>query len=233
MSFNYSNGIIYKIACNDTTITDCYVGSTTNFKQRKARHKNVCNKETNKAYNLRVYKFIRDNGGWQNWSMVEIEKYPCNDKRELEARERYWLETLKASLNHNIPTRTQKEYHKEYYEENKDKIKEYQKTDKRKEQQKEYHEKNRDTIKEYKKEWYQENKDEILEKRKEYHKKNKDKISEYNKEYREKLKYKIKEYKTTKIECNCGVILNRDSISYHKKSKKHKFYQSIYDFIYG
>ena len=37
---------------------------------------------------------IRKNGGWENWCMIEIEKYPCNDKNEAKARERYWLETL-------------------------------------------------------------------------------------------------------------------------------------------
>jgi hypothetical protein len=26
-----------------------------------------------------VYSTIRENGGWNNWSMVEIEKYPCKD----------------------------------------------------------------------------------------------------------------------------------------------------------
>ena len=29
---------------------------------------------------------MRDNGGWQNWSMIEIEKYPCNDQQEATKR---------------------------------------------------------------------------------------------------------------------------------------------------
>jgi hypothetical protein len=137
MTFNYSNGLIYKIVCNNPEITDCYVGSTTNFKQRKTEHKSDCNNEKRKNYNYRIYQTIRANGGWQNWSMLEVEKYSCNDKRELHSRERYWLEQLKANLNCRIPTRTEieyrknnkhilKEYFKDYYQENKDKIKEQQ-----------------------------------------------------------------------------------------------------------
>ena len=30
---------------------------------------------------------IRENGDWNNWSMIEIEKYPCNDDNEARARE--------------------------------------------------------------------------------------------------------------------------------------------------
>ena len=62
---NYENGLIYKLCCKDANITDIYVGSTTNFKQRKKEHKADCHNENNKNYNRPVYKFIRENGG--NW----------------------------------------------------------------------------------------------------------------------------------------------------------------------
>ena len=51
--------IIYKIVCNDLNITDCYVGSSINFKRRKGEHKSSCNNPNSKIYNLNVYKFIR------------------------------------------------------------------------------------------------------------------------------------------------------------------------------
>ena len=131
---DYSNTIIYKFVCNDLNIKDCYVGHTTNFIKRKASHKKVCNNSSNKKHNYKVYSFIRENGGWDNWVMIEIEKYSCNDKNEACARERYWYETLNASLNSRYPSRNRKEYmhdnkekhsvkHKEYYEGNKDLIK--------------------------------------------------------------------------------------------------------------
>ena len=135
-SVNYSNTIMYKIVCNDLNIIDCYVGHTTDFKSRKNQHKNTCNNINN---NLKVYQYIRDNGGWNNWSMIMIEKYDCKSKLEALKRERELIEELKATLNMIIPTRTQKEYkqnnredilvsHKEYYIDNKEKIKEMYKT---------------------------------------------------------------------------------------------------------
>ena len=42
---NYTNTIIYKIVCNDLNITDLYVGSTTDFTNRKYNHKSSCNNE--------------------------------------------------------------------------------------------------------------------------------------------------------------------------------------------
>ena len=132
-AIDFSKTIIYKIVCNDSNITDCYVGHTTEFTKRKNNHKSNCNNENSNKYNLNVYEFIRINSGWDNWSMIEIEKYPCNDNNESCARERYWLETLKANLNMNIPSRTNKEYkefnnllineqNKQYREINKDSI---------------------------------------------------------------------------------------------------------------
>ena len=123
LPMDYSKSIIYKIVCKNPEIKDCYVGSTTNYDKRKWNHKYDCNNEKSKNYNYNIYKFIRDNGNWENFDMIIIEKFKCNDKLELHQRERYWLENLKASLNSKIPTRTDKEYR----EDNKDKINEYNK----------------------------------------------------------------------------------------------------------
>ena len=143
---NYQNGLIYKIVCNDTNIEDCYVGSTCNFNRRKQSHKYACNNENGKKYNLRIYKFIRDNGGWDNWSMITLEAFSCENKRELETRERKWLEDLKANLNCFIPTRTKKEYDK--LDERKKYQKEYKQTDKYKQQCQNYRDNNKQRIKE-------------------------------------------------------------------------------------
>jgi hypothetical protein len=42
---------------------------------------------------------IRENGGWDMFRMIEIEKYPCNDRREAEKRENEVMKSLKASMN--------------------------------------------------------------------------------------------------------------------------------------
>ena len=220
---DYSKCVMYKLVCKDKDIKDCYIGSTCNHSRRKSQHKNCCNNEKSKGYNIKVYKFIRDNGGWGNWDFVIIEKYPCNDKVEKGIRERYWIE-LMGTLNTEIPSRTKKEYYeknkeknkehyKEYRDNNKDKAKEYQKEyrdnnkDKRKEYQKEYRDNNKDKAKEYKKEWYEKNKEKI----KEYSKKNK------TKEY-ERKKTRNKQPYTC---LTCNKTITTGSKTYHNKSKKH------------
>lgn len=115
LQINFSKNVIYKIVCKNLDITECYVGHTTDFNKRKNVHKTRCNNENTKFYNFRVYKFIRENGGWENWQMVEIEKFPCNDSREAGTRERYWYENLNSKLNCNVPMQTVSEYQKIYY----------------------------------------------------------------------------------------------------------------------
>ena len=84
---NYNNSTIYKLCCKDISIKEIYIGSTTNFNRRKQQHKSNCN---NSDYN--VYQFIRNNGNWQNWSMIEIENINVNNKRKLETKEREYIE---------------------------------------------------------------------------------------------------------------------------------------------
>jgi len=125
---DYSKTIIYKIVCKDLSVVDVYVGNTTDFKSRKAQHKYKA-----KTFDFKIYQIIRDNGGWENWDMIEIEKYPCADGNEARARERYWYETLEASLNTINPNRNKKEYRektkkiraekdKEWYSKNREEI---------------------------------------------------------------------------------------------------------------
>jgi len=120
---DYSKSLIYKIVCLDPNISDCYVGSSTNFKQRKARHKNACNSPNTDKFNYNVYRFIREHGGWENWQMLQIEEFPCNSSHELALQERFHLEQLKATLNKQVPSRT----NAEYYQNNRAKITEWKK----------------------------------------------------------------------------------------------------------
>ena len=139
---DYGNTMIYKLVCNDLRVNDCYVGHTTNFKNRKNVHKHTCINPNVEDHNMPVYKFIRENGGWQNWSMILIDTFECNNKLEAEAKEREIIETLKPTLNKFTPCRSKEEYKqykqqwhlqhrdeviarsKEFYETNKDRINE-------------------------------------------------------------------------------------------------------------
>ena len=212
---DYSKGLIYKLCSNDTDIKDIYVGSTTNFNYRKTQHKTNCNNEKQSAYNRNVYKFIRENGGWEEWNMILVESYPCKSSLDLHKREREIIEELKSTLNKHIPSRTKKEWR----ENNKEHIAVYRKK---------HYEENKEQKKEYRKKNYEENKEKILEQKKEYYEKNKEQIAEKSKEYRndnkEHIAKKQKEYNEIKVECECGAISTKKNLARHKQSKKHQNY---------
>jgi hypothetical protein len=52
---------------------------------------------------LKIYKTIRENGGWDNWSMVEIATYNCKNSTEARIKEQIHYEELHASLNSCAP----------------------------------------------------------------------------------------------------------------------------------
>jgi len=108
-NLDYSNTIIYKIYCKDKDILDVYIGHTTNFKNRKQQHKYCCNNE--KLYNCKIYNIIRNNGGWDNWEMIEIANYNCKDLTEARIKEQIHYEELKASLNTLQPYKHNREYY--------------------------------------------------------------------------------------------------------------------------
>lgn len=94
--YNTSNSVIYKISCKNKEIDFTYIGSTTSFKNRKRNHKVECNDE---AKTKKLYKTIRENGGWDNWDMCILEVFPCENKNALHTREQYWIAQESKCLN--------------------------------------------------------------------------------------------------------------------------------------
>ena len=128
---NYQTSVMYKIVCDVLTVKYCYVGHTTDFTKRKYTHKTSCTNVKDKLYNLKLYTTIRANGGWDNWTMVLIEKYPCENKQQALQRERFWYEELNADLNMVRPYMTEEEIKqriKDYQKNNQEKLKEHAKT---------------------------------------------------------------------------------------------------------
>lgn len=120
---DYIRTVIYKIEHNENKEL-VYVGSTTDFTNRKYTHKSHCNNEKHKNHNLKVYVMIRENGGWDSFQMLEIKKFPCNDANEARAEEERCRVELKATLNtyRAFVEGTVQEQKKEWYENNKEKI---------------------------------------------------------------------------------------------------------------
>ena len=153
---DYSKTVIYKICCKDTNIKDVYIGHTTNFTKRQSHHKsNFCNPNCHE-YDKLLYKCIRENGEWENWSMIQLAKVHCNDRREAEAIEHQWIEQLSPSLNINKPYAMCKEnpaeYKQQWYEEHKTDILE---------KAKHHYEEHKDEKLTYQKQYADEHKDNI------------------------------------------------------------------------
>lgn len=139
-------GIIYLIKHKNSDDKKVYVGSSINLKGRIRKHRFSCNNEKSKEYNYNLYKYIRENGGFNMYRFIILECYVCNFKHELYDREDDYikiypnnLNTLRAYLTGREIKEKIKEIKKKYYDENKDKIKE---------KDKKYYDENKEKIKE-------------------------------------------------------------------------------------
>ena len=129
-------GIIYKITCNETG--EVYIGSTRRqLSLRMTEHKSDFKRYTlgNKDF-MTSFRIIERG----NYSYSLIETVECENTKQLEARERYYIETHEC-VNKIIIGRTDKEYR----EANKDNISRIKEV---------YYEANKDSIKEYQKQWH-------------------------------------------------------------------------------
>lgn len=204
---NYQNTVIYKIVCNDLNVKDVYVGHTTNFIKRKYSHKSTSTNSSGRDYDIKIYTLIRANGGWDNWRMIEIEKYPCSDFNEASARERYWYENLEANLNCKVPNRSKIEYNKVYEINNIDKINN---------RKIKYRQNNREKVRQREKKYEEDNKEKISQRKQIYYQQNKAKIKN---QYEERKHIVNKSFK-----CECGGNYVNKSKQRHLKSLKHQNY---------
>jgi hypothetical protein len=153
--------IIYRIRPLDKTIDFSYIGSTICFAKRKSKHKEVCHNEKSKSHKSPLYKFIRDNGGWDSFEMVPSEEYKCDTKLQARIREQDTLDKIENKLNS---------------------IRAYSDDATRTQQINLYRNENKERIQEQRHQHYLENRDVILEKRNGYRNKNKTAINEQKKE---------------------------------------------------
>jgi len=163
---DYSKSVIYKIVCKNISVSYTYIGSTTNWYNRKALHKSDYYNVSSPRHKLQIYEFIRNNGDWNNFVMILVEEFSCENKRQLDQREQYWKEIYQDNIGINrsfISSEQKIELNKQYYKENKEEIKQ-QKRD-------EYA-----NDKSYKQKYYEEHKKEILLKAKEKYANKKEKL---------------------------------------------------------
>ena len=195
---DYSKSVIYKIAHKyDYANYEEYIGSTTNFKQRKNRHLNNCINQNTQHYNIPLYQYIRNSGGIHNWVMYIIEKYPCNSRKELKEKEKNLINIYQSKLNKATPNQSTLEWQRE----------------------------NVDRCRETSRRFYHNNLEKERERGKRVYEKykhlHKDKRNEKEKERYHNNKEAILAKQKEKIICdNCGALSRRGDIAKHKKTKK-------------
>ena len=102
---------IYKIFKPDDE--NFYIGSTNDMRKRIWQHKSVCYNENNKQkFNMKVYRYIRMNGGIEKWSFEVLECFDC-DEKELKKKEDEYIVELNPTLNTQRASRNKEQYNAE------------------------------------------------------------------------------------------------------------------------
>lgn len=164
---HYINSVVYTIQHKEIPEL-LYVGSTSSFLTRFNMHKYNCNNINSKLYEQKLYKIIREHGGWNAFNMSIYKKYPCYNKDALLIEEDFCIDELKPLLNKNKAYLTvvqKKQYQVDYKKKNKEKLYKYYRL------------------------WIINNKDKLIE----Y--KDKNNRKEYNRQYYLMKKQQLKEYK--------------------------------------
>ena len=99
---------IYKLYSKDPEINEIYIGCTKRLLRHMTKHYYVCHTSNTPRHNAYVHKFIREHGGWNDWTyeILETATLTTMEQRKLK---RHYIETLKATLNTYLPTRTDRE----------------------------------------------------------------------------------------------------------------------------
>ena len=189
MTKDYSLGKIYKII--DNTSNMFYVGSTCypKLSQRLAKHRSHL-RDYEKGYGPYVTSFEILNN--DDYKIILLENYPCNNIDELKSQEQVWLDKLRCT--NMVNNKNAKGLNIERV----------------KEKRKEYKEQNKEEIAQKGKEYREKNKDKLAEKRKEYRETHKE----------EERKRKIEWRQNNKIQCDrCNSIVNPDYFKKHRETK--------------
>jgi len=149
---DFGKSVIYHIRDMESKEV-VYVGSTTNFSQRKAAHKYDCNHEEAIQFTYPIYCHIRNNGGYDCFEIIPIKSLKLENKTQLLISEQEEIDKHRTLVNRQkayitIKERKEhvKQYNKKMYENNPEKFKKYR--EEHKEEQKKYYQENKENINE-------------------------------------------------------------------------------------
>ena len=89
---------IYKIQDNNNK-DQFYIGSTLNLSRRKSHHKKNVKNKVGKLYWCKLYVYIRNNGGWDNFTFNKIDEVEIILLTEKTEYEQSIIDELKPTLN--------------------------------------------------------------------------------------------------------------------------------------
>lgn len=183
------HGKIYKLVSNQTD--QIYIGSTAQkyLCSRLHNHKSDYKKHQNGKHRYVTSFDIIKLG---DAKIILLEKYSCNSKEELTAREEYWRKKLEHKTVNKQVCSTGINLN---YRENKQ------------EYMKQYQQMNREKLLEYYKSRYQNKKEQI-------NKRNMDNYYKHRNERSEKAK--------AKTTCSCGVEIRKADMNRHRRTVKHR-----------
>ena len=132
---DYTKGKIYIIRSFSTRL--CYIGSTVETLERRLQRHEEYEKEKENGENINITSLLVLI--YKDYRIDLIERFPCDNKRELFWRERYWIDKFKSDeiekdliVNDKRPIISEeerqqwkKEYSEKYRETHKDYIREY------------------------------------------------------------------------------------------------------------
>ena len=180
-------GKVYKIVSSKTD--EIYIGSTfRTLQQRFQLHKNMNGCSSN---------ILFEKCGVDSCTIQLIKVYQVCDELHLQAYEQLWINKYKDKVVNKLSSFSIKKLYK-----------------------KQYYEKNREEIRNQNKKYYEKNREEILNQNKKHYEKNREEIRNQNKKNYENNRDKILE----KFDCECGGKYVYSHKSRHFKTKKHQNY---------
>ena len=102
-----------------------YIGSTNDFNKRMGVHKSRCFNENSRLHDMKVYKIIRE-FGWDEFDAFIIDVCVTDDRDILEEMEKQYIWDMKPTMNVVDYTHDNKQYHRQYAIDNRDRLSEYQ-----------------------------------------------------------------------------------------------------------
>ena len=210
----------YMIYCknffDDDGCQSYYIGSHNEFEDREKKHKTTCNNPNIRDHNLKIYKSIRANGGWEDWQFIHLGRQDCKTEKESRMIEQDYMDMFEPDLNMKrayTSPELRKKQNQGYYQKD---------IENKKKNNKKWRDNNKERQAKNVKNWANNNKERRKKKRKENDEKNKEKLQKQGQDYYQKNKDK----KLAKTACPCGGSYISCNKKPHFKTKKHQAWAS-------